>query len=142
MNVTAAVTKLVKHTLLAAPLALAPAVASVMMQAIAQDGFQSGVVYAAEAKAEAPKPKYKTRKTPALREKVFKKLAVVQELTSPEEVVPKIKCTAGVTPSTLNVMSRTCFRVPRTPEAITTSCFSAPSVTRIRPYFRLLYCPS
>jgi len=89
MNVTAAVTKLVKHTLLAAPLAFAPAVASVMMQAIAQDGFQSGVVYAAEAKAEAPKPKYKTRKTPALREKVFKKLAVVQELTSPEEVEGK-----------------------------------------------------
>jgi tetratricopeptide (TPR) repeat protein len=89
MNVTAAVTKLVKSTLLAAPLALVPAFASVMMQAITQDGFQSGLVYAADKDAEAEKPKYKTRKTPALREKVFKKLAVVQELTSPEEIEGK-----------------------------------------------------
>lgn len=79
-----AFSRLVKRTLLAVPLAAAPAVTSVMMQAVDVDGFQSGVVYAQEEKA-AEKPKYKTRKTPALREKVFKQLAKVQELTSPEE---------------------------------------------------------
>ncbi|MEJ2443395.1 MAG: tetratricopeptide repeat protein [Exilibacterium sp.] len=83
MKMTAAMTKLVRHTLLAAPLALAPAVSSVMMQTLGQNGFQSGVVFAQEKKEE--KPKYKTRKTPALRESVYKKLAVVQELTNPEE---------------------------------------------------------
>jgi hypothetical protein len=83
MKMTAAMTKLVRHTLLAAPLALAPAVSSVMMQTLGQDGFRSGVVYAQEQQEE--KPKYKTRKTPALRETVYKKLAVVQQLTNPEE---------------------------------------------------------
>lgn len=80
---TAKASKLVKSTLLAAPLALAPAVSSVLMQSLELDGFQSGVVYAQEQQAEQ-KPKYKTRKTPALREKVFKQLAKVQELTNPD----------------------------------------------------------
>jgi len=79
---TAKASMLVKSTLLAAPLALAPAVSSVLMQSLELDGFQSGVVYAQE-EAEQ-KPKYKTRKTPALREKVFKQLAKVQELTNPD----------------------------------------------------------
>ncbi len=80
MKVTAVVTKLVRHTLLAAPLALAPAVSSVVMQAIGLT-TSVGVVYAQDDKQ---KPEYKTRKTPALRETVFKKLAVVQALTNPE----------------------------------------------------------
>lgn len=84
MKMTAAVTKLARYTMLAAPLALAPAVSSVMMKSAGLDGLQVGVAFAQSEKAEE-KPKYKTRKTPALRETVYKKLAVVQKLTNPEK---------------------------------------------------------
>jgi len=78
------VKKFVKPLLLAAALTLVPSVSSVMFQALGQESFQSGLVFAQE-KGKKPAPKYKTRKTPALRESVYKKFAVVQELTSPED---------------------------------------------------------
>ena len=77
MKVTAVFTKLVRHTMLAAPLALIPAVSNVLLPAVGIHGVQIDAVYAQE---EKQKPKHKTRKTPALRETVFKKLAVVQQL--------------------------------------------------------------
>lgn len=72
----------IRYTLLAAPLMLAPVLANVALQAAGQPGFAAGSAVAQEQKE---KPKYKTRKTPALRESVFKKFGVVQELVSPEE---------------------------------------------------------
>ena len=87
MKVTAMLSKgqasrLVKGALLSVPLMIAPAVSGVVMQSVGLTSFVSGAVYAQE---EAKKPARKTRKTPALREKVFKELAKVQELTNPEE---------------------------------------------------------
>ncbi len=81
MKVTAVVTRLVRHTMLAAPLALAPALSSVLLQAVGVD-VSWGKAFAQD--DEEAKPQYKTRKTPALREAVFKKLSVVQALTNPE----------------------------------------------------------
>lgn len=87
MKMTAAATKLVKHTLLAAPLMLAPAVSSVVMKAFNQDA-SFGAVYAQEAK---PKPAQKTRKTPALSQKVFKKLEGPNNLINPEKGEPNYR---------------------------------------------------
>lgn len=84
MKMTAAATKLVKHTLLAAPLLLAPAVSSVVMKAFNQDAT-FGAAYAQEAKK---KPAQKTRKTPALSQKVFKKLETPNQLINPEKGEP------------------------------------------------------
>ncbi|TQV77638.1 tetratricopeptide repeat protein [Exilibacterium tricleocarpae] len=77
------VKRLLRHSLLALPLAMVPALGSVVMQELGQEGFTAGSAFAQQ--DEKQKPKYKTRKTPALRESVFKKFAVVQELVSPEE---------------------------------------------------------
>jgi len=87
MKMTTAVTKFVKHTLLVAPLMLAPAMSSVVLKALNQDAV-FGAVYAQDAK---PKAKQKTRKTPALSQKVFKKLEVVNVLINPEEGEPNYK---------------------------------------------------
>ena len=84
MKMTAAATKLVKHTLLVAPLMLAPAVSSVVMKAFNQDAT-FGAAYAQEAKK---KPAQKTRKTPALSQKVFKKLEGPNQLINPEQGEP------------------------------------------------------
>ncbi|WP_353406234.1 tetratricopeptide repeat protein [Pseudoteredinibacter isoporae] len=84
MKMTAAATKFVKHTLLAAPLMLAPAVSSVVMKAFNQDAT-FGAVYAQEA---TKKPPQKTRKTPALSQKVFKKLEAPNQLINPEQGEP------------------------------------------------------
>jgi len=81
-KIAAAATRLIRHTLLATPLVLAPAVSSVVINAA---GFEAstGVVYAQDQKQK--KPERKTRKTPALSQKVYKKLEKVDILTNPEE---------------------------------------------------------
>lgn len=82
-KITAAAARLVRQTLLAAPIVMVPALSSVVMTSA---GFEatSGVVYAQETAKKKPPPR-KTRKTPALSQKVYKKLEVVDKLTNPEE---------------------------------------------------------
>ena len=48
------VSKLVRHTMLAAPLALAPLASSVVMQSFGVEALQSGVAHAAEEQAKKP----------------------------------------------------------------------------------------
>ncbi|MYM63475.1 tetratricopeptide repeat protein [Pseudomaricurvus sp. HS19] len=76
MTMTAKVSRLVRHTLVAAPLAFAPAATSVLLQTAGFDSLTSGSVQAQEAK-----PEYKTKKTYSLRQPVFKDFARVQEKT-------------------------------------------------------------
>jgi tetratricopeptide (TPR) repeat protein len=73
------VSKLVRHTMLAAPLALAPLASSVVMQSFGVEALQSGVAHAAE--EQAKKPKYKTKKSYSLRQPVYKKFAKIAEKT-------------------------------------------------------------
>ncbi|MCV6615558.1 MAG: tetratricopeptide repeat protein [Cellvibrionaceae bacterium] len=86
MKMTAAATKLVKTTLLAAPLMLAPAISSVVMKA-----FNQEAVFGAAYAQEAQKKPQKTRKTPALSQKVFKKLEEPNKLINPEKGEPKFR---------------------------------------------------
>lgn len=69
--------QLVRSTLFAAPLLLAPALSGVVLQDTVLSQFATG----GAAFAQESKPQQKTRKTPALRENVYKKLAEVQEKT-------------------------------------------------------------
>ncbi|UTA48123.1 tetratricopeptide repeat protein [Simiduia sp. 21SJ11W-1] len=79
MNVKTAVTRIVRNTLFAAPLLLAPALSGVVLQdTVLAKQISSGVAVAQDDKA---KPQHNTRKTPALRENVYKKLAEVQVFT-------------------------------------------------------------
>lgn len=78
MTAISSVSKLVRHSLLAAPLALAPLAGSVVMQSFGVEALQSGVAHAQE---ETEKPKYKTKKSYSLRQPVYKKFAKVQEKT-------------------------------------------------------------
>lgn len=78
MKVTIKLTAFVKQALMAAPLALAPALSSVLLQSIGVEGFTSGSVYAEE---EAAPTQYKTKKTYSLRQNVFKDFSKVQEKT-------------------------------------------------------------
>ena len=75
MTIKTAVTRIVRNTLFAAPLLLAPTIASVALNGTALSGLVSDSVAYAQDDA---KPQHKTRKTPALRENVYKKLAEVQ----------------------------------------------------------------
>ena len=70
------VTRILKTALFAAPLMLAPALSGVVLK----DTQAANWVVSGQASAQdqAEKPKHKTRKTPALRENVYKKLAEVQ----------------------------------------------------------------
>lgn len=79
MKMTAKLSKLVRQTLLAAPLALAPAASSVVLQSLGLEVLSSGSVFAQDDKAE--KPKYKTKKSYSLPQSVFKDFAKVQEMT-------------------------------------------------------------
>lgn len=73
------VTRIVRSALFAAPLMLAPALSGVVLKDTALVGtIVTGV---AQAQDEQQKPQHKTRKTPALRENVYKKLAEVQVFT-------------------------------------------------------------
>lgn len=78
MKMTAVVSKLVRRTLLAAPIALAPAVSSVVMQSLGMSTPVAGVAYAQE---QAAKPEYTTKKSYSLRQEVFKDFSKVQEMT-------------------------------------------------------------
>lgn len=70
------VTRFVKGALFAAPLMLAPALTGVALKDTAFSALiSSGAAMAQEGES---KPQHKTRKTPALRENVYKKLAEVQ----------------------------------------------------------------
>ncbi len=72
------VTRIVKSALFAAPLMLAPALSGVVLQdTVFAKHVSAGTAFA----QEEQKPKHKTRKTPALRENVYKKLAEVQVFT-------------------------------------------------------------
>lgn len=79
MKMTAKVSKLVRQALLVAPIALAPAVSSVVLQSFGMSALSSGSVFAQSDKAE--KPKYKTKKSYSLRQPVYKDFAKVQEKT-------------------------------------------------------------
>ena len=79
MKMTTKLSALVRQTLLAIPLGLAPAVSSVLLQSAGLDGLTSGSVYAEDEKT-AP-TQYKTKKTYSLRQNVFKDFAGVQEKT-------------------------------------------------------------
>ncbi|WP_240946272.1 tetratricopeptide repeat protein [Pseudomaricurvus alkylphenolicus] len=79
MKMTARVSKLVRQTLLAAPIALAPAASSVVLQSLGMEALSAGSVFAQE--GEKQKPKYKTKKSYSLRQPVFKDFAKVQEKT-------------------------------------------------------------
>ncbi len=72
-------TQFLKSAALAVPLALSPMAATVVLDAF---GVQSSF---AKAKAQDKAPQRKTRKTPALSQPVFKKLAVVNALVNPPE---------------------------------------------------------
>ncbi len=76
MNVKTAVTRIVRNALFAAPILLAPALTGVVLQDSALAKYATtGVAFAQDDK---PKNTQKTRKTPALRENVYKKLAEIQ----------------------------------------------------------------
>ncbi len=78
MNMTAKVLKLVRQSLLVAPIALAPAASSVVLQSLGMKALSAGSVYAQEGEE---KPQYKTKKAYSLRQPVFKDFAKVQEMT-------------------------------------------------------------
>jgi len=84
MKMTTAVSKFVRATLLAAPIALAPAISTVVLGGMGFGSVSFGAAYAAEEKA-AEKPKYKTKKSYSLRQKIYKKFAKVQEKTDAED---------------------------------------------------------
>ncbi len=79
MKMTVALKKLVRHTLIAAPIALAPAASSVVLHSLGFSAVTSGAAYAAD--AEKPKTKYKTKKSYSLRQPVFKEFSKVAEKT-------------------------------------------------------------
>ncbi|GAB3105531.1 tetratricopeptide repeat protein [Pseudomaricurvus hydrocarbonicus] len=79
MKMTAKVLKLVRQSLMVAPLALAPAASSVVLQSLGLDALSSGSAFAQEGEQE--KPKYTTKKSYSLRQNVFKDFAKVQEKT-------------------------------------------------------------
>lgn len=79
MKTTAKVFRLVRQSLLVAPLALAPAVSSVVMQSLGMNALPAGSVFAQGAEQE--KPQYRTKQSYSLREPVFKDFAQVQEKT-------------------------------------------------------------
>lgn len=79
MKMTAKVLKLVRQSLLVAPMALAPAASSVVLQSLGMGTLSSGSVFAQEGEKE--KPQYKTKKSYSLRQPVFKDFAKVQEKT-------------------------------------------------------------
>lgn len=78
MKMTAVVSKLVRRTLLAAPIVIAPSVSSVVMQSLGMGALLAGASYA---QAQAEKPEYKTKKSYSLRQDVYKEFAKVQEQT-------------------------------------------------------------
>lgn len=83
MKMTAKVLKLVRQSLLVAPMALAPAASSVVLQSLGMNALPSGSVFAQDGEQE--KPQYRTKKTYSLREPVFKDFAQVQEKTEAED---------------------------------------------------------
>jgi tetratricopeptide (TPR) repeat protein len=78
MKMTAALKKLVRHTLLVAPIALAPAASSVVLQSLGLEGSLIGSAYAEENKQPT---QYKTKKSYSLRQNVFKDFSKIQEKT-------------------------------------------------------------
>lgn len=83
MKMTAKVLKLVRQSLLVAPMALAPAASSVVLQSLGMNALPSGSVFAQDGEQE--RPQYRTKKTYSLREPVFKDFAQVQEKTEAED---------------------------------------------------------
>jgi len=78
MKMTAALKKLVRHTLLAAPIALAPSASSVVLQSFGLEGSLTGSAYAQEKQQPT---KHKTKKSYSLRQNVFKDFSKIQEKT-------------------------------------------------------------
>ncbi len=87
MKLTAVISKLVRNSLLVVPLAVAPTISSVVLKAAHIDSQVGSVV--AASKDEKEKPKYKTRKTPSMSQKVAKRLSKAQMLMNPDEKAVK-----------------------------------------------------
>ncbi|MBR9909486.1 MAG: tetratricopeptide repeat protein [Gammaproteobacteria bacterium] len=76
---TTRLSKFVRQAFLVAPIVMAPAVSSVVLQSAGFSGLSAGSVFAAD---DEKKPtEYKTKKTYSLRQSVFKDFGAIQEKT-------------------------------------------------------------
>lgn len=82
MKTTKMIRNFVRRSLIAAPLALAPALSVVVLESA---GIKAPASFSAAAQDDKAKTEYKTKKSYSLRQKVFKDFAPIQELTDTED---------------------------------------------------------